>query len=216
MNSVLLFDFDGTIADSFESFIEIINKLAVKHNLQVPQREELEKLRIEDPRTLIKRFNIPLYKIPLLARDMKKMQAKQIAHITPYAGLPEVLKNLKGLGYTLGILTSNGKENVETFLTKHDITLFDSLQSDTSLFGKDRAIRKFIRQNAIAKERVLYVGDEIRDIQACRKVGVKIIAVTWGFNSREGLERYDPDFLIDTPPDILQVVTDNFKQDVSS
>jgi phosphoglycolate phosphatase len=95
MSKVLLFDFDGTIADSFESFIEIINKLAVKHNLQIPQREELEKLRKEDPRTLIKKFNIPLYKIPLLARDMKKMQSKQITRIAPYAGLPEVLKQLK-------------------------------------------------------------------------------------------------------------------------
>jgi phosphoglycolate phosphatase len=100
---------------------------------------------------------------------------------------------------------------VEAFLTKHDITVFDSLQSDTGLFGKDKAIKKFLRQNAITKERVMYVGDEIRDIQACQKAGVKIIAVTWGFNSREGLEMHHPDFLIDRPSDILRIVTDRFK-----
>lgn len=190
MIKVLLFDFDGTIADSFASFIEIAGKLAKKHNFPPLPLEELEKFRAEDPRALIKQLKIPFYKIPLLAIDMKKMQQEYIPRIHPFAGLPEVLYELKKKGFTLGILTSNGKENVKQFLKNNNLYIFDYIHSDSSLFGKDKAIRNFLKQHTFSKEDVIYVGDEIRDIQACGKVGIKIMSVTWGFNSKQGLVKY--------------------------
>ena len=167
---------------------------------------ELEKLRSEDAKTLIKRLKIPLYKIPLLARDMKIMQQQQITQIKSFNGLPEVLHKLKSKGYLLGILTSNGKENVKLFIKNNNIDIFTFIYSDTSIFGKDKVIRNFLKQNAITKEQVYYIGDEIRDIQACQKVGIKIIAVSWGLNSKEGLAKYHPDFLIDKPVELLKLL----------
>jgi phosphoglycolate phosphatase len=206
MYKVLLFDFDGTIADSFESFLEIISKLSIKHNLQQVPRSELEKLRGEEPRAIIKRLKIPFYKIPFLARDMKKMQYEHIAQIKSFKALPEVLHTLKSMGYKLGIITSNGKENIELFTKNNDIAIFDYIYTDTSMFGKDRMIRKFLTQHAVPKDQVLYVGDEIRDIQACQKVGMKIAAVTWGFNTVDGIKKYKPNYLINSPEELLQIV----------
>jgi phosphoglycolate phosphatase len=206
VNRVLLFDFDGTIADSFENFLDILDKLTMKYNLPVISREKLEEMRDEEPMTLIKKLKIPFYKIPFIGKDMKKMQQQQIAEIKPIKSLPEVLIKLKILGYKLGIVTSNGKENVELFLKKNNLEVFDYIYSDSSLFGKDKVISKFLKQTAVLSENVLYIGDEIRDIQACKKVGIKIIAVTWGFNLKAGLAKYHPDFLIDKPEELLKLI----------
>jgi phosphoglycolate phosphatase-like HAD superfamily hydrolase len=206
MDKVLLFDFDGTIADSFESFLKIVPRISENYNLPTIPREELEKLRSEEPRTIIKRLNIPFFTIPLLARDMKKMQQHEIDSVKPFENLPTVLQTLKVKGYTLGILTSNGKENVERFLQNNNLPMFDAIYSDSSIFGKDVVLRNFLKKHNLLKENVRYIGDEIRDIQACQKVGIKMIAVTWGFNSKEGLINYHPDFLIDKPEELLQLL----------
>jgi phosphoglycolate phosphatase len=208
MNKILLFDFDGTIADSFENFLAIVDILSVKHNLMKLPREELEKLRGEEPRTLMKRLKIPFYKIPFLGRDMKVLQKQKITKIKPFHDLPEVLLAIKNLGYTMGILTSNAKENVELFLKNNNIEIFSYIYSDSSMFGKAGVINKFLKQNAVPKGNVFYIGDEIRDIEACKKAGIKIIAVTWGFNTKEGLRKNHPDYLIDTPNDLLSLLQD--------
>lgn len=206
MKKVLLFDFDGTIADSFESFLDIADRLSVKYNIQSISRKDIEKLRLEDARSLIKKLNVPFYKIPFLASDMKKMQQEHILQIKPFKDLPKVLQEIKSMGYTLGILTSNGRENVELFVKKNNINVFDYIYSNANIFGKDKAIRKFLKEKGLTTNQVMYVGDEIRDILACQNVGVKIISVTWGFNSKEGLIKYHPDFLVDHPNELVKLL----------
>ena len=208
MNKVLLFDFDGTLADSFENFLTTVNILLVKNGLPQFTKKQLEESRSEDARTLIKKLKIPFYKIPFLARDMKTMQEEKISQIKIFKGLPEVLRKLKETGYILGILTSNGEDNVKLFLKNNNIDIFDYIYSDAGLFGKDKLIRKLLKENSISKEDALYIGDEIRDIQACKNVGIKIVSVSWGFNSKEGLAKHEPDYLIDSPEDLLILLKD--------
>lgn len=206
MVKVILFDFDGTIADSYDSFLEIVNILSDKYHLTKIPPSEINALRSEDAKTLIKKLRIPFFKIPFLARDMKKMQREKMTEIKPFNGLPEVLNKLKDEGYELGILTSNGKENVLEFLKLNNIDVFEYIYDNASIFGKDRAINRFIKNNNIHKKDLVYVGDEIRDIIACKKSGIKIISVSWGFNSKEGLERNDPDYLIDSPDEFIKII----------
>lgn len=206
MNKVLLFDFDGTIADSFDNFLEIVETLSDKYNFPKIPLAEIEKSRSLDARTLVKRLKIPLYKIPFLAHDMKKMQKEKIAQLHPFRGLPEVLTSLKNKGYTLGIITSNAKENVKLFLKNNNIEVFDYINGDAGMFGKDKLISNFLKQNGISKSDALYIGDEIRDIHASQKAGVKIGAVTWGFNSKAGLSKANPDFLIDRPEELFELL----------
>ncbi len=202
----LVFDFDGTIADSFINFLEIVQSLITKYNLNPISNEELSKLRDLEANVLINKLKIPFYKLPFLARDMKKLQQSQIKTLKVFKGLPDVLTKLKTLGYSLNILTSNSKQNVKLFIKQNDLLIFDQIYGDVSLFGKDKAILKFIKQNSLSQETVIYVGDEIRDIAACKKAGTQIIAVSWGFNSKAGLIKSDPDYLIDKPSELLNIL----------
>jgi phosphoglycolate phosphatase len=137
---------------------------------------------------------------------MKTIQQSQIKTLKVFKGLPGVLTKLKTLGYSLNILTSNSKQNVELFIKQNDLLIFDQVCGDVSLFGKDKAILNFIKQNSLSKDKAIYIGDEIRDVVACKKAGIEIIAVSWGFNSKAGLQKSQPDYLIDKPTNLLSLL----------
>lgn len=207
MIKLVLFDFDGTIADSFESFLGIIDVITSKHNLPKITKKEIPELRRESARVLVKRLKVPFYKIPFIARDMKKLQGEQVLALKPFTGIPETLKELKNKDIKLGIATSNGKENVEAFLNNNHLLIFDYLYCDIGMFGKSSVIKKILKTHKLSEQEVLYVGDEIRDIEASRKAGIKIAAVTWGFNSKEGLEINNPDYIINSPKELSKLLS---------
>ncbi len=206
MIKVILFDFDGTIADSFDHFLEIVGVLSDKYHLNKVPPNEINEFRSEGAINVLRKLKIPIYKIPFIAHDMKKLQKEKMLEIKPFKNIPEVLNELKKMGFKLGILTSNARENVLEFLEINNISVFDYIYDNASLFGKDRTINKFVKSQNVQKENIIYVGDEIRDIHGCQKAEVKIISVSWGFNSKEGLEKNNPDYLIDKPEEILKII----------
>lgn len=205
MRKVILFDFDGTIADSLEGFFDMMYVLAKKYRFRSVSREEFDQLRAESAYTVLKKLQIPWYKIPFIARDMKRMQQAEIDNLKSIKGIIPVIKILKTT-YDLGIVTSNSRANVEAFLKKNNIAFFHYLHTDSSLFGKDKILRGFLRKYNLTKDDVIYVGDEIRDIEACQKVGIKIIAVAWGFTIKKGLEKSKPNYTIDHPKELLSLL----------
>ncbi len=206
MIRLILFDFDGTIADSFENFLRIIDVMSSKYGLPQISPEEIPELRKESARNLIKKLKVPIYKIPFIARDMKKLQRDQISTLKPFKEFPNILMELKSKNIKLGIATSNGKANVELFLKNNNLELFDYMYCDIGMFGKSSVIKKILKEHKLGTTEVLYVGDEIRDIEASHKAGIKIAAATWGFNSKEGLMKHAPDYLINKPSELLALL----------
>ena len=207
MKKVILFDFDGTIADSFQSFLSMLDIVAKKYGFAPIPPDAIPAMRNENARDLVKKLHVPFYKIPFMAHDFKQMQKKEIASIKPIPGISDVLQLLKEKGFQLGILTSNGRKNVEAFLEHNNLQLFDYLMADSGFLGKDKKMRKFLDLYGLVCDEVMYVGDEIRDIQASRNVGLAVVSVTWGFNSRDGLTKFNPDYLIDSPQDLVSIVS---------
>lgn len=206
MKKVLVFDFDGTIADSFPEFLKLVNHFAEKYSFRKVSEEELSQLRDLDTMQLLKELKIPLWKLPFIVRDGRSELHKIIEIVKPIRGMKEQLTKLHKAGHILGILTSNSKKNVNTFLEKNDMQLFDFIYTGSSLFGKDKIMKSLLKEKGFVNEDVLYVGDETRDIEASKKAKLRVIAVTWGFISRKGLEKYNPDFLIDKPEELLEIV----------
>lgn len=77
--------------------------------------------------------------------------------------------------------------------------VFDFIYSGKNLFGKDKVMVQMLAKEGLAKASVLYVGDELRDIEASKKVGLKVVAVTWGLHTKEALEALNPDAVAETP-----------------
>jgi phosphoglycolate phosphatase len=204
---VIIFDFDGTIADTVDALVSIANRLALDFGYVPITPDELALLRNLTAREIIKHSGISLLKIPFLVKKVKGELKNKIRELQPIAGVQEALIELNSQGYRLGIITSNSQENVTEFLKYHNLDyLFDFIYSGVTIFGKTTIINNVLRQKQLKTNTVIYVGDETRDIEASKKANIKVIAVTWGFNSSEALAQQNPDFLIDKPSELLDVV----------
>jgi len=108
--------------------------------------------------------------------------------------------------YDLGIISSNSESNIKSFLDKHNLTsLFSYIHTDSSLFGKHTILKKFCRKFKIEYSNVIYIGDEDRDILAAKKMKIKVVSVTWGYNDKSLLEKEKPDYLVEAPKQILDI-----------
>ncbi|PSB27323.1 HAD hydrolase-like protein [Stenomitos frigidus] len=204
---VIIFDFDGTIADSFDAVFKISNRLAAQFGYPPTSVEEANELKKLSSREILKRSKVPLFKLPFLIRRLRSELNREIARLEPIPGIKDALLELKRQGHHLGIVTSNSRQNVIAFLEAQDMReLFDFIESGLTLFGKGRIIQQILRQKEIAPAKAIYVGDETRDVEAARKIGIQVIAVCWGFNSCEVLAAQSPDFLIRRPADLAAVM----------
>lgn len=199
----IIFDFDGTIADSFDTVFAISNRLADEFGYPPTPLEDVNALKNLSSREILKQSKIPLFKLPFLLRRLRVEFNQEIAGLQPIPGIPEALLELKRQGHHLGIVTSNSRQNVIAFLEAQGMRdLFDFIDSGLTLFGKGRIIQKILRQKQIDPATVVYVGDETRDVEAARKIGIKVIAVCWGFNSCEILAAQKPDFVVLSPMEL--------------
>lgn len=205
---IIIFDFDGTIADSRNTLVQIANRLALEFGYETVNQEELSRLSQLSSREIIEQSPVPAYKIPFLLRRVKKELNKEIADLKPFIGIAESLATLKEHGYKLGIITSNIEDNVIAFLENNNLHLFfDFIHTGTTLFGKDKIINKLIKRHKFCLDKIIYVGDETRDIEAAKKSKIKVIAVSWGFNSPKILAQYNPDFLVNHPEELVNKLT---------
>lgn len=203
---VIVFDFDGTIADTVDALIVIANRLATEFGYKQITPDQLAYLRNLTSREIIKYSGVSLLKIPFLVKKVKSELKNKIHEFQPIPGIQEALIELRNQGYQLGIITSNSKENVTAFLNNHDLdNLFDFIYSGVTIFGKTTIINNVLKQKQIPTKAVIYVGDETRDIEASKKANIKVVAVTWGFNSPEVLSKQKPDFLIHHPSELLEI-----------
>jgi len=204
---IIVFDFDGTLADTLDAIVRITNRLSGEFGYQKANQDDVEKLRNLTSWQIIKTTGIPLIKIPFLIQMVKAELNNEIKHLHPVEGMADILAYLNAQGHRLGIITSNSLENVTLFLNNNGWDkFFEFIHSGTTIFGKNQIMHRLIKQENIPKEQLIYIGDETRDIEAAQKLNVKAIAVSWGFNSKEVLAAQKPDFLVDHPREIIGVV----------
>lgn len=146
---ILLFDFDGTISDSLRTVIRILNNLSTKYGYKKIRKGDITKLRNMKSKDALKDLGISIIKLPFIVKESKIELNKQIAYLKPIRGIKESLRKIKIRGHKLGILTSNSKENVIEFLKKNNLDVFDFIYSDSTIFGKQKLIKKFVNYSGL-------------------------------------------------------------------
>lgn len=203
VHKTLIFDFDGTIADTHLFLVEIYNSYSDEFNYKKIDIDKLEKYKDKNAAQIIRHLKIPILKIPAIIARAKGHFYKDIEKIKPFDGLKEVLKRLKHTGHHMGIISSNSKENIHAFLKNHDLEIFDFIHSTKRVLSKGSAIKKVVQEKNLTLKDTIYIGDEIRDIEAAKKMGVRVAAVTWGYNSKRALASRKPDLLIHSPQELI-------------
>lgn len=207
MFRTLIFDFDGTIADTLGETRLIYNQMAPDFGLRQVEEHELDHLRHLSLKQLLAHLHIPKRRVPALLSRGTGLMRGSIERLKPIAGIPDVLVELRRHTDSFGILTSNAPANVDVFLRRHDLRdLFDFISSPSKLTGKSKHLRAIRKTFSLRHGEMLYVGDELRDVKASKRAGIPVAAVTWGFNSRASLAAENPEFLFDRPADFLRLL----------
>lgn len=206
----IIFDFDGTLADTVTAGLAVINSFASKYGFKPVAGEDLPVLRNKASKEILKAVGLSVWKLPFLARDVRKKFYEQVPALQMYPGIPQALEELKRNGFFLAILTTNSEENVRLFLADHQLKLFDFVHSEKNLFGKGKVLQHLLKDHVVNPGEAAYVGDETRDIEAAKNAGVVSAAVTWGVNSREILSAQRPDFIADEPKQLSDWLIQKF------
>jgi phosphoglycolate phosphatase len=203
MKSVI-FDFDGTIADTLPIAIECAESVLGDLGLT---DEKIKRYKNMTVRQLINELDVPYHRIPKYVVIARSFIKQNIPKITVFQGLTEVIKQLHDSGYRLYIVSSNSVENINTILSNNELNqYFESIVGGVGVFGKTIALKSTIKKYKIDKKTCIYIGDEVRDIKASNKVGLSIISVTWGFNGEQILSSNKPDFIAKEPADIVRII----------
>ena len=203
--STFIFDFDGTLADSLNHVVPLYNSIADHFGVPQVTATDVAQLRRMSTKEALDAYGVPLWKLPGIVRAVRARLRTQIDQLQPFAGIAETLATLKRAGTQCLLLSSNSRDNIETFLTHHRLNLFEHLTCGTSLFGKATRLRKLLAHASLMAANAVYIGDEVRDIEAAKAVGVSSIAVSWGYGERGTLLAAQPDHLIDQPQQLLQL-----------
>jgi phosphoglycolate phosphatase len=200
----IIFDFDGTIADSLPVVTELFYNWA---KIEPYGPRDLERLRNSTLKEVLHEVGVPLWRVPRLMVKARTEFGKRLKDVPIFANMPETLKRLHDNGYNLHVISSNSPQNIRQFLRRHDIMqYFKGIHGNTGIFGKASAMRSIILRYKIDRNNCYYIGDETRDVDAAQKAHIKSVAVTWGYNGEKILKAHNPDYIAHTPSELIKLL----------
>ncbi len=200
--ALVIFDFDGTLADSFPWFCSVLNQTARTFGFREVEAGEVDELRALGTRQIVERLAVPMWKIPAIATHMRQLSARSLSEIPLFPGVPQAFEALSIHGVRIAVVSSNAEATVRQALgaAAGHVSAFDC---GASLWGKSAKFKAVARSLGIDRRQAIAVGDEVRDIEAARKAGMAVGAVTFGYNTGAALRAQQPDLIFDDYDELL-------------
>ncbi|RLC32864.1 MAG: hypothetical protein DRH32_02230 [Deltaproteobacteria bacterium] len=215
---LVIFDYDGVIVDSIDAVTAIAARACreIGHS-RFPHRADiqaLENIAFED---LGRKIGISEADLPRFGDHVFALLQKNGKTPDIFPGMDRVIRTLAGNHY-LAIVTKNIKPAVEKVLAAHGlagkISLILGIEEPGSKADK---IKKAMQIFNRGPDLTCMIGDAVSDIRQARQAGVRSIAVTWGYHTREKLAHEGPDIMVSEPHDITAVISpDSFGMDTDS
>ncbi len=201
---LIIFDMDGTLADSFPWFVTVMNTVADRFRFRRIEPGDIDTLRRLDSRGILEWLGVPRWKLPLIARHMRALKAQHIGEIALFPGVGRMLQDLKDRGIRIAIVSSDGEANVRATLGPDNAQLVDLYACGASLFGKHAKFKQVLRRSGIGAHHALAIGDEVRDAEAAGRSGIAFAAVTWGYAHADALRAANPALMLSDVDDIAR------------
>lgn len=203
---LVIFDFDGTLADSFPWFVRVANTVADTYRFKRIEEHEIETLRGYGARQIIKHLGVPWWKLPMIGRHMQRLAADNIGQIALFEGVDRLLQQLAQAGVKIALVTSNSYENARRVLGPENATLITYYECGVPMFAKSGRFRRILKQSGVLPHEALCIGDEIRDLEAAAKAQIPFGAVAWGFTQLDALTAHAPAEVFTRVDDIAKII----------
>jgi phosphoglycolate phosphatase len=204
---LVIFDFDGTLSDSGHWFLSIVDDLAERFRFRSVHPDEVEGLRKRTTREVIDHLGISRWKLPLIARHVRTRFGRNTDQIYLFDGARDMLRAISETNVRMFVCSSNSEANVRAVLGPEDCARIERFFCGSGLFGKVRKFRQAIKASGLPPSAILSIGDETRDIDAARAVGIGAGAVLWGYANPEMLLAMKPDATFANPQDVIDYLT---------
>lgn len=202
---IVLFDFDGTLADSFPLFLRAYGEIADRHGFARVTEDELQALRSLSPRQMIQHVGMPMWKLPFVAADFIGFMRRHLSEVRLFAGIEAMLEALVDGGVRVAIVSSNAEDNLRAVLGESALRHVHCIESGMSMFGKARRIQRVLQQCDVRPREALYVGDQISDHEGAREAGVDFGAVGWGYGCPDSLRAARPERFFERVEDLREL-----------
>lgn len=206
---LVLWDFDGTLANTLTLALTTYNELAATYGFRaVDDPESVRHLTMHE---FLKLYRVPKWRVPgLFAKFLKRMQSA-VRSVSLFPGITEAVRELQQDGVEHVIVSSNSTDNIRCCLKHNNASeLFADVCGTSRLFGKEHRIRSALKQSGIPAAQCLYIGDEVRDVEAATAGQVPVGCVSWGLNSPELLRRQAPRFIAESVSDLPALIRQHF------
>ena len=200
---VIFFDFGGFAIDQKPLLQRLADRFAPGANISSFSDKGIIRYLKEDLR---------MSKLKIMCKSPKlwRMTTEHIVNTAIFDDVKKVLYSISSRGYSIKVLTSVAKEKIENKLDQEGLKDVVECISSGSLIGaflkRKAIIKKYLKSKKLSPNEALYIGDEISKIQIYQKVGVQTCAISWGLSSKAALLQGKPNFLIDKPEELLEIL----------
>ena len=207
----VLFDFDGTLADTAPDLATAVNRMLVEQGHDPLPVERLRPFASAGARGLVHAaFGVKPddSEYPALRETFLEYYAERVCEETRlFPGIPELLKELSGRNIRWGIVTNKATRFTERIVLQLKLTpdCVSCGDSTPHLKPHPASLLHAAEQLKLAPETCLYLGDDLRDMKAARAAGMRPIAVEWGYHHPEsgGPGSWDAAAVIAHPLDLI-------------
>lgn len=203
---LVIFDFDGTLADSGAWMLGVMNRVAERHGFRRVAVEEVEMLRGLGNREIMDYLGVRRWRLPWIAADLRRLSSASAEQIPLFEGIEALLAKLAASGIATAIVSSNSEVTIKRVLGPENAARVAHYRCGVSIFGKAGKLKKLVHRLGLARQEVLCVGDEIRDIEAAKAASLPIASVTWGYATAEALERSQPTLLVNSIGELAEAI----------
>jgi phosphoglycolate phosphatase len=203
--SLAIFDLDGTLVDSLPWFLRVVNDVARDFDFKPISTGDIAGLRRAGARDILKRLELPLWKVPRIASHMRRMKREHLGELPLFPGVPEMLEALRSRRIRIALVSSDSEANARLQLGD-SAACFSDFACGASLFGKAAKFKRVVKRAGIEPSQAIAIGDEMRDMDAANAAGIAFGGVAWGYADPASLRARNPQAWFETVADIPRVL----------
>lgn len=211
-----IFDLDGTLLNTIGSLAYAVNGMLKHFGYPAIAEAQVKKFVGDGYKKLVERSlkfsgdEALVHYEEALTVYMEVFEANALYEVKPYDGIVELLEYLKEQGIKIAVLSNKPNaqtiENIETIFGKGYFDFVAGERPEIMRKPDPAGVVQILEMFGESPEHCLYLGDTSTDMETGLGAGVITIGVTWGFREREELASYHPQYVIDSPREVLEKI----------